>query len=140
MSIKIPAAELDEWLTVLKPYQRKTIEAYLSGGTPEDAAEKWLAATGSPNIVPFGGQANPKPFWDNFKAEFRKFVCDDTAYADEKKALASESPVSKAILVSAVSAAIGAQIGYTATLLAPAVTVLLCTVGKMSIAAYCASP
>jgi energy-coupling factor transporter transmembrane protein EcfT len=69
--------------------------------------------------------------------EFRKFLCDDTAYVEEKKVLLAENPVGKAILVSTISAAIGATIGFTATLLAPAVTVLLCTVGKMGIRAYC---
>jgi len=138
-SLNVPNAELGEWLDVLKPYQRKTIEAFLPDGSPEQVAERWLSAAGSPNIVPFGGVRDTKPFWDNFKAEFRKFICDDTAYVEEKKALSVEGSTSKALLVSAVSAAIGASIGYTATLLVPAVAILLCAVGKMSIAAYCSS-
>lgn len=134
---EIPAADVEDWLGLLKPYQRSTIHTFLQEGSPEEAAEKWLSTTGSPNIVPFGGSQNSKPFWDRFSAEFRKFLCDDEAYVEEKKLLSSESGVSKAILVSALSAAIGATIGFTATLLAPAVTLLLCSVGKMGINAFC---
>lgn len=133
----IPAAELEEWLVELKPYQRSTIETFLQKASPEEAAEKWLSTTGSPNIVPFGGNQDTKPFWDRFRAEFRNFLCDDEAYVEEKKLLSSESVVTKAILVSTISAAIGATIGFAATLLAPAVTLLLCIVGKMGINAFC---
>lgn len=137
MPLQIPAGELDEWLAVLKPFQRNAIQTFLKTNSAEKAAECWLGATGSPNIVPFGGTKDTKPFWDLFLSEFRKFLCDENAYVEEKKALASENPLGKAILVSAISAALGASIGFTATLLAPAVTVMLCTVGKMGIRAYC---
>lgn len=135
--LTIPEGELDDWLAVLKPYQRNTIRAFLTTDSPEKAAERWLGATGSPNIVPFGGTQDTKPFWDKFQAEFKRFLCDENAYVEEKKALLGENPIGKAILVSAISAALGATIGFTATLLAPAVTVMLCTVGKMGIHAYC---
>lgn len=135
---EIPNADVSDWLSELKPYQRSTLQTFLTDVTPEVAAERWLGAAGSPNTVPFGGTTDTKPFWDKFKLEFRRFVCDETAYVDEKKALSSEGPLTKAILISAVSAAIGATIGYSATLLAPAVTLLLCAVGKMGRNAYCA--
>jgi len=134
---QIPNENIAEWLAVLKPYQRNTLTIFLEGATPEQAAERWLSSTGSPNIVPFGGLNDTKPFWDRFKDEFRKFVCDENAYVEEKKALNAQGPIGKAVLVSAVSAAIGATIGYSATLLAPAVTLLLCTVGKIGLHAYC---
>jgi hypothetical protein len=137
--MNIPNAELTEWLAVLKPYQRNAITTFLKDMSPEQAAERWLGATGSPNIIPFGGNRDTKPFWESFRAEFRKFICDDKAYVEEKKALQVEGQVNKALLVSAVSAAIGATIGFTATLLVPAVTIMLCIVGKMGINAYCAS-
>ena len=136
-AFQIPDAEVGAWLEVLRPYQRSTLEVFLQGASPEAAAERWLGATGSPNIVAFGGTKDTKPFWDRFKEEFRKFLCDDDAYVEEKQALTSQGIVSKAVLVSAVSAGIGATIGYSATLLAPAVTLLLCAVGKIGRNAYC---
>lgn len=137
MPLDIPSADPAEWIDVLKPYQRSTITSFVSQGSLEDAAKRWLSATGSPNIVPFGGSGDTKPFWDRFATEFKKFICDDEAYLEEKKALGSESAPIKALLISAVSAALGATLGYSATLLAPAVALLLCVVGKMGKNAYC---
>jgi hypothetical protein len=136
-AIPVPNLEVVEWLDVLKPYQRTTLTLFLQESSLEDAAERWLGSTGSPNIVPFGGTRDTKPFLERFKEEFRKFVCDDNAYVEEKKALGAQGAVGTAILVSGVSAGIGASIGYSATLLAPAVTLMLCAVGKMGVNAYC---
>ena len=137
--IDIPDAEPEEWLKELKPYQRSILQVFLQDASPEEAAEKWLESTGSPNIISFGGNRDSKPFWDRFKCEFRKFICDDDSYVEEKRALNEESTVSMILLVSMISAAIGATIGFAATLLAPAVTLLLCTVGKMGRNAFCAT-
>lgn len=134
---EVPNSDLDAWLSVLKPYQRNVIKEFLREVPPEQAAERWLGTAGSPNIVPFGGSRDTKPFWDKFKSEFRRFLCDDGAYVEEKAALCAEGGVSKALLISAISAAIGASIGYAATLLAPAVAIMLCTAGKIGVNAYC---
>lgn len=135
--IKIPDQDVATWLADLKPYQRGTLEEFLLTETVEGAAERWLSSTGSPNIAPFGGPNDHKPFWTRFKDEFRKFICDETAYTEERKALMAESPIANAIMISTISSAIGATIGYSATLLAPAVALLLCVAGKMGRNAYC---
>jgi hypothetical protein len=137
MAVQVPEAEVADWLAVLKPYQQSTLTVFLAGASLEQAAERWLGSTGSANIVPFGGARDTKPFWDRFKEEFRRFICDDDAYVEEKKALDGQGAVGKAVLVSAVSAGVGATIGYSATLLAPAVTLMLCAVGKIGRNAYC---
>ena len=137
MTINIPTDDLENWLGELKPYQRSILNEFLTTQDAELAAEKWLTTTGSPNIVAFGGAENPKPFWDRFKNEFRRFLCDETAYAEEKKALVAENPISKAMIISVISSALGATLGLSATLIAPAATLLLFTVGKMGLAAYC---
>ncbi|WJI15094.1 hypothetical protein MWN52_15960 [Pseudoxanthomonas winnipegensis] len=136
--IEIPAGSLDEWLEPLKPFQRSHLAAFLAHEEPEAAAQDWLSSTGSSQIIPFGGVPNPNPFWDRFRLEFRRFVCDDSAYVEEKQALIAEAgPATKAILISGISAAIGATIGYSATLLAPAVALLLYVIAKMGLRAYC---
>ncbi|MEQ1673526.1 MAG: hypothetical protein ABL865_00590 [Candidatus Nitrotoga sp.] len=137
MTINIPTDDLDNWLKELKPYQRAILKEFLITNDAEQSAEKWLTTTGSPNIAAFGGTENPKPFWERFKNEFHRFLCDETAYTEEKKTLSAESPISKAMVISVISSALGATLGLSATLLAPATTLLLYTVGKMSIAAYC---
>jgi hypothetical protein len=138
-TIQVPAGETTDWLAELKPYQREALQVFLEGANPDEAAERWLGATGSPNIMPFGGPHDSKPFWNRFKEEFRKFLCDESSYKEERSALTLQGPVGKAVLISGVSAAIGATIGYSATLLAPAVALLLCTVGKMGVNAYCST-
>ena len=137
MTINIPTDDLENWLGELKPYQSSILKEFLTTQDAELAAEKWLTTTGSPNIVAFGGAENPKPFWDRFKNEFHRFLCDETAYAEEKKALVAENPISKAMIISVISSALGATLGLSATLIAPAATLLLFTVGKMGLAAYC---
>ncbi|MGB6066825.1 MAG: hypothetical protein WBG50_18625 [Desulfomonilaceae bacterium] len=102
---------------------------------PETAAEKWVRATGFAEIVPFGGKRDAKTFWENVKSEFRKFICDEDSYAEEKKTLSGQKP--RAAFVSIVSAAVGAAVGSSATLLAPAIVLLLFTVGKIGRNAYC---
>lgn len=127
IDLQIPDCKLGEWLFELKPYQRNTIQQLLATMPPEEVAKKWIMASGSQNIVPFGGIRDNGPFWDRFKSEFKKFICDDDAYVGEKKSLLAEGPITKALLISTTSAAIGASIGYTATLLAPTCAVLLCS-------------
>jgi hypothetical protein len=139
MTINIPTDNLENWLGELKPYQRSILNEFLTTQDAELAAEKWLTTTGSPNIIAFGGAENPKPFWDRFKNEFHRFLCDETAYTEEKKALVAENPITKAMIISVISSALGATLGLSATLIAPAATLLLFTVGKMSLAAYCQS-
>lgn len=135
--IEIPSGELDDWLAELKPYQSNALKKMMTDMQPEDAAKNWITASGSQNIVNFGGTRDKEPFWDRFKEEFNKFLCDKESYADEKEELKSEGELTRSYLIGAISAAIGANIGYAATLLAPAVAILLCTVGKMSLNAYC---
>ena len=135
----IEDAPIDEWLSVLKPYQSKTLLTIINSEGNEEAAKTWLSANGPSSTARFGGAANPEPFFDRFMVEFRKFVCGDEAYADAREKLGAESPVAKAIYVSVISSALGATLGYTATLLAPPVAILLHTVGTMGVNAWCAA-
>jgi hypothetical protein len=139
--IDVPQGDLDTWLAELKPYQRDTLAKFTSTMTAEAAAEKWLTTIGSPNIAGFGGGTanNSKPYWERFKAECNKFICDDTAYVDEKKNFLNELPISKPVLISAMSGAIGASLGAAGTLVAPAVTLILFTVGSIGRKAYCST-
>ncbi len=135
MDLDIPKCELEAWLEELKPYQRNTILQLLATSSPEEAAEKWISATGFSDIVPFAGTIDGKSFWEKFKVEFRKFVCDENEYVEEKKALKGQR--TRGALLSAASAALGASLGYSATVLVPAIALLLFTVGKIGIIAYC---
>lgn len=139
--IPVPADDLESWISELKPYQKSTLQHFTATMDAEAAAERWLTTIGSPNIVGFGGGAgsDPKPYLVRFKTEFRKYICDESAYAEDKKELLAHSQLSKALLISTMSGAIGSTMGTAGTLLAPAVTLLLFTVGKMGLNAYCST-
>jgi hypothetical protein len=139
--LQIPDEPVENWLADLKPYQRTTLQEFLKTGTPDEAAEAWLTSIGSKNIAGFGGQpgGDPKPYWDRLKAECRRFICDENAYVEEKKALIAELPLSKTVLISVISSAMGATLGTAGTLIAPPVTLLLFAAGKMGLNAYCAN-
>jgi hypothetical protein len=136
---ELPPGDLNEWLSELKPYQQKAMRELLKSSSEEDAAMHWVSAQGPSNIVGFGGVQDAKPFWDRFKVEFRRFLCDDQAYVEDKKALSGHATATKTLLISSLSAAIGASIGQAATLLAPAVTVMLFLAAKMGRNAFCAA-
>ncbi|MFD2599360.1 hypothetical protein ACFSQ3_10375 [Sphingobacterium corticis] len=130
---------LEDWLSELKAYQKKSIEQLVDEFGEEEAMGKWLSANGPKDNVPFGGiQTNDsKPFLDKFKTEFKKFVCNHPDYEEEREKLNIESPISKAIWISIISAALGATLGFAATLLAPVVAIMLSIIGKMGINAFC---
>ena len=137
----IPDESIDAWIQELKTYQRSTLNTFLSNRSPEEAAELWLTTIGSRNIAGFGGSVVPdgKPFWEKFKAECRRFICDDNAYVADKDAFRHEVPVSKDLIISVMSSAIGSHLGTAGTLIAPAVTLILFTVGRLGRSAYCAT-
>lgn len=141
VQISVPNEPLESWLSELKPYQRATLQQFMETLEPEHAAERWITTIGSPNIACFGGGApagDSKPFWERFRAECHKFICDETEYSEDKKAILSEFPISKPLLISTMSGAIGASLGTTGTLVAPAVTLILFTIGRLGLNAYCA--
>lgn len=139
MSIEIPESSIEEWINELKPYQRSSINQLLKSSEPNDVAKLWLTSHGAINTIPFGGIQDTNLFWKNFIDEFNKFICDETQYANEKKDFGNEVPLTKTILISVISAAIGAKLGFSATFVAPAVALSLFTVGKMTKNAYCAT-
>lgn len=129
----------EEWLNELKPYQKNSISILINQYGHEKAAEIWITSNGSSNNVPFGGKfQDSKPFFDRFKIEFQKFICGHSDYDNYRIELGAETPVVKTLYISMISSAIGATIGFSATLLAPAVAILLSTVGQMGLNAYCA--
>ena len=137
--IEIPNVNISEWVAELKPYQSNSISLLLDTHTEEETIKLWLSANGPTANIPFGGANTPSSelFFDRFKQEFRKFVCGDPAYESFREQLLAETPMAKSIYISTISAALGATFGYAATLLAPAVAIMLHLVGTMGINAWC---
>jgi hypothetical protein len=136
--MELPSATIDEWVSELKTYQANSINQLLSENDPEETIKLWLSANGPNTTIQFGGaNESPEPFFDRFKEEFRKFMCGDSAYESFRSQLSAETPVAKTIYISIISAALGATLGYAATLLAPAVAIMLNLVCTMGINAWC---
>lgn len=137
MSIIIPEGSEQEWLSELKPYQRSTVDCFLQNANFEEAAQLWLSTTGSPEIIQFGGEKDPEVFWNRFSQEFFKYICDDSAYKDEKEALYSEARITRDLLIASVSATLGSALGLAATLLAPVIVLMFLHITKIGRNAYC---
>lgn len=135
----IEKIELTDWLSELKPYQRNSIEILIKNHGEEKAAEIWITSNGPLNNVPFGGDRvkDTKQFYERFKTEFGKFMCGHPNYDKYRKKLEAEVPIIKSMIISTISTALSATLGFATALLAPAVVLLLSCVGKMGLNAYC---
>ncbi|MBL1277019.1 MAG: hypothetical protein COB30_013115 [Ectothiorhodospiraceae bacterium] len=133
----IPQLEINEWMDTLKVYQRTSLEVLIKNNSEEEAAKLWLSANGASITKQFGGNSNSEPFWDRFLSEFNDFVCGDEKYSKEREQLTSQAPIANTLFVGVISGSIGATLGFAASLLAPAVAILLFLIGKVGINAYC---
>lgn len=139
--INIPQDDVDSWLETLKPYQSSIIKSFLESEGEELAIELWLGASGPESTSQFGGSSiNPtgkKIFLEQFKIEFKKFICGSDKYSEERKNLSKLGGDIKAYLVSTISAAISIPLGTTAVFIAPAVVIMLIAVSRIGINAWC---
>jgi hypothetical protein len=125
------------WIEALPTYQKKRIESVLSNGKGwEEAAEVWLSAS-IDNTFPFGAGKSKGLFLEKVWEEIYKYLCDPESYSDEKKKMAKEGNVTHALFVGAVSAAIAPSLGTSAVFIAPVVALLLASMGKIALNAWC---
>lgn len=135
--MNIPNAELDEWLLELKKYQRDPLKNLVDEYGVEVAIDKCLFANGPSNTIKFGGQGEKRTYKENFKIEVNKFICGHPDYQKDINELVQHGEVAKTALIGSISAAVGAKLGIVSTVLVPATTLMLFTIGKMGINAYC---
>lgn len=135
--MNIPNIELSDWVETLKTYQKTSINILIENNGEEKAAQLWLSANGVSSTKQFGGNGDSSPFWDKFVYEFNAFICGDEKYSKDRENISSQTTLTNTIFVSVISGAIGSTLGFAASLLAPAVAILLCIAGKMGTNAYC---
>ncbi|WP_163938652.1 hypothetical protein [Paraferrimonas sp. SM1919] len=135
--MEVPQIELSDWTDTLKTYQKDSINTLIAKNGEEEAAKLWLGANGVATTKQFGGSGSSEPFWDRFVSEFRNFICGHEKYESERQQLSSQAPIANAMFVGVISGAIGSTLGFAASLLAPAVAILLFLVGKVGVNAYC---
>jgi anti-sigma-K factor RskA len=129
----------EEWLAALPRYQRLRVDALLAQeGDFEEAAEKWLTARPE-HTAPFGATRQPTIFKEKLWEEIEKFLCGDAAYAAEREKLAQQRPIVHSYVVAVISAAIAPVLGASGVFLAPAVVLLLATIGTVSLNTWCSA-
>lgn len=137
--MEIPNYELDEWVSVLKPYQKEIILQLVEEFGEEKAIEKWLTASGPTSTVKFGGDGNAKPFLDRYKIEIDKLICGHPDYSKERTEFGENGEKLKTVIVSSISSLIGSTLGVSGAVLAPVIVLSLYTAGKMGVKAYCSN-
>lgn len=133
--------EFEEQILSLEQYQYDLIKELLNS-TQGDcllAADKWLSANISQTVT-FGGEGKKNNiFRDKLFEEIEKFICgcDDGRYDKEREELNNNANYAKETIISVMSAAIGAQLGVAGAFVAPVIVLIIQSLGKIIINAWC---
>ncbi|NYS28875.1 hypothetical protein [Pantoea sp. WMus005] len=142
--IQLPNDPADEWLSVLKPYQRLTINEFLKSGDEAYAIDKWFSSNGVSDTSKFGaGQPHgssrgqfSKLFWN----EFKSLICGDEKYQDEIKGFNGILEENKSRIVGAISTILAGVFGVTAIFIAPVIVLAIISITKVGVNAWCKMP
>lgn len=137
--MEIPKYEMDEWVSILKPYQKEIVINLVDKYGAEEAINQWMMANGPVDNVKFGGASNNEKdkFSDRFKIEINKFICGHPSYSSYREEYSKLNAGTKTAIVSSISSLLGAKLGISASILAPAIVLTLYLVGKIGVNAYC---
>lgn len=128
---------LEPWIESLPKYQQARVNALLQSGlSPEDAAKAWLSANVE-NTFPFGADRGKGILLNKIWDEIEKFLCGADEYSEDRAKLQGNSNVVHTYFVGVLSAAIAPALGTSAVFLAPVVALLLATIGRISVRAWC---
>lgn len=137
--MRIPKLELNEWLDVLEPSQKQIMSALLEEHTKEDAMRLWLTAEIPQKAMRLSGDKSVKEYFEHFKEEVKKFICEHPDYAQQNAELKELGKVGIPVLVTTISAFLAVQLGVLATVISPVLVIMLFTVGKIGKKAYCST-
>ena len=137
----IPNLELDEWIDVLKPYQKKIVIELVDKYGIEGAIDRWTISSGPTNTVKFGGEkdVDKKKFSDRYKTEINKFLCGHSDYLEYRSEFLKHNEAIKLGIVSTIASIISPKLGVAGTALAPLIVLSLSLFGKMGMNAYCSA-
>lgn len=128
------------WLSELPAYQSEPIaELLTSGKTYDDIALLWLTATAE-NTFGFGTSkpvGDRSTFLASIKTEVRAYLCGGTKYKKERDGLFGEKGVTRTYVVGAIAVTIAPHIAMAAPVLAPIVALVLASIGKIAVNAWC---
>jgi hypothetical protein len=125
--------------SILPLYQKKIVDQLLANAdaNPWLAAEMWLNSSTN-EIAPFGGSSTaPKLYMKELEAELEKFICGDPKYKNDRKKLCDAASKGNVFIIATISTAIALQVGTVAAFITPVIVLLLKSLGKISINAWC---
>lgn len=126
------------WLKELPSYQQSGIRPMLSSGMSYDAAAAaWLSGAVADSTAPFSGGPVAKVFYEAFLDQIHNFLCTGLNYEEERAAVMAGFKPKQAGLAATIATAIAPHLGAASTLIAPAVALSLCAIGKMGLGAWC---
>lgn len=132
--------EPGEWLECLPRYQRDPLNQLLSAGkTYEEVALAWLSATAS-NTAPSGANrtaSNGVPYLERVGFEIRAYICGSTRYKKERDGLFGQKGLVRSAVVTGISVAIAPKLGMSPVVIAPPVALILASIGKVAVSAFC---
>ena len=130
----------DDLISSLDNFQQEIVRTLLkvTNGNYLEVADKWLSASPS-NTAKFGGEINRSVLYrEKVVDEIEKFLCgNDSTYEEERRKLNIQSDKSQKYIVGVMSTAIGGQLGVAGTFIAPIIVLLVISMGKMCINAWC---
>lgn len=132
----------EKWVAELPEFQREAIHELRSAGSSyEDIAQAWITASAE-NTYRFSASApvgDKGAFLDNLRQEVRGFLCGDKKYKKERDGLFGEKGVARTYVVSAMAVAIAPHLSVAAAVIAPLIALVLASIGKVVLNAWCAS-
>lgn len=137
---KIIQSDQESLLLSIDDFQSDIIKTFLASTSNDylSSADNWLNAS-TANTVKFGGEANKaKIYRDKLLEELEKFLCGDQQYEDDRKKIADSTDKSQKYIIGVMSSAIGNTLGAAGPFIAPVIVLLILSIGKMAINAWCA--
>lgn len=145
-----------ELLSLLKPYQQRTLLPLIDSVGEEEAAKIWLSPSSDDQVANFGGGGNqpdllppeienqsansedkPALYYDKLVKEIKKLICGDEKYQEYREKTLEHASTSALVAVTFISATMGDIFGVAPALLTPVVILILKAVSKVGINAWC---
>ncbi|KGL58406.1 hypothetical protein [Polaribacter sp. Hel1_85] len=129
-----------EILDSLDKFQADILQQFLTDTSNNytESADKWLTAT-TANTFQFGGeQGKTKIYIEKVLDEIEKFICGNEDYAEERKEIGESTDKTKEYLIGVMSTAIGQTMGVAGAFIAPVIALLIMSIGKIAVNAWCA--
>ena len=129
-----------ELIGSLDNYQQEIVLALLKATNNNylEAADKWLSASPS-NTAKFGGDSSHSTIYrEKVVEEIEKFLCGkEPSYEEEREKLKAQSDKSQKYIIGVLSTAIGSQLGVAGVFIAPVIVLIIISMGKICINAWC---